>query len=106
MTNEQLAILLMQLRTRIGMEIDSLEQVLIEVGMTQYQDRSHSASDDSTCNYAYNLGFFGHGPCVNEDHYTSTPNGTVVCLDDLRAIVLDLDEQIALLRPQAEQTEV
>jgi hypothetical protein len=95
MTNEQLAILLMQLRDRLATEINSLEVVLRGTDLDQYWDRRHTGTVGETCRGPLlSLG----GSCTNEDHYTREMNGSIVCLDDLKRVVDDLDTQISMLR--------
>lgn len=91
MTNEQTAILLTQYRDRLQREVDTLEGVLIEADMEQYKERRHVAERTAECMF---------GACTNEDHYAMVPTGAVICVDDLRTLVAELDEHIAMLRPQ------
>lgn len=99
MTNEQLVILLMQQRDRLITEIAILEAVLRDTTLGQYTDRRHVADFGDTC--VHNTGFMGGTTqCLNDDHYAQMPNGSVICLDDLKRVGDDLETYIEVLQGQ------
>lgn len=98
MTNEQLAILLIQQKNQLQREIDDLNTELVEHDMEQHRERRHDMPGDAPCNNSWLL------PCMDQDHYRFFPNGNVVCLDGLRSLVGELDAHIAMLRPEGRET--
>lgn len=88
MTNEQLAVLLMNLRSRLANEIDNLRAQTQTLDVVSYRtERQHTSGT-----FCWN--------CKNEAHFEDVqieerPNP--IALDALDAFVSDLDDQIALL---------